>query len=54
MIIKGVTKYACNNRMPVCGKIWSQFVCMNDWLIDWKYYLISVAHLVKYMFETEF
>ncbi len=28
-VIKGVTKYACNNPMSVCGRNWSEFVCMN-------------------------
>ncbi len=27
-VIKSVTKYACNNPMSVCGRNWSECVCV--------------------------
>ncbi len=35
-VIKSVTKYGCSNPMSVCGRNWSEFVCVNGVVTESK------------------
>ncbi len=47
----GVSVWSSGGSQIRCKLLYGHFKHIIDWLNDWKFYLILVAHLVKYYFR---